>query len=90
MVETVERKDALSEDPVPISATEDILIKDSSAYNSKANAAGRALLEESNIIPLTSLEKKTTTKWELIWYYLYYLGKCVKSDVEPFIGESCL
>lgn len=42
--------------------------------DSKAFEAGRAFLEEANIIPLTSLERKTTTKWELLCYYLYYFG----------------
>jgi len=37
-------------------------------------AAGRALLEESHIVPLTSVQRKTTTKWELLFYYLYYFG----------------
>ncbi|KAI1621880.1 MFS general substrate transporter [Exophiala viscosa] len=40
----------------------------------KATAAGRALIEEADIVPLTSLERKTTTKWELLCYYLYYFG----------------
>ena len=40
----------------------------------KANAAGRALVEEGNILPLISKERQTTTKWELLAYYLYYAG----------------
>jgi hypothetical protein len=77
MVGTVERKEANSKDTAPISnvevtPTEAITIP---FDDLKANAAGRAFLEEASIIPLTSLERKTTTKWELIWYYLYYFGK---------------
>lgn len=41
----------------------------------KADAVGRAFLEETRIVPLTSQDRKTTTKWELIWYYLYFCGK---------------
>jgi hypothetical protein len=77
MVETVECKEAYSKDTAPISKvevtpTEAITIP---FDNWKANAAGRAFLEEASIVPLTSPERKTTTKWELIWYYLYYFGK---------------
>lgn len=44
------------------------------AADSQANKAGRALIEEGDILPLASHERKTTTKWELLAYYLYYAG----------------
>jgi hypothetical protein len=77
MAEMVERKETSSKDPAPAN-TVDVTPVEATPIpvdNRKAHAAGRAFLEEATIIPLTSLERKTTTKWELIWYYLYYFGK---------------
>lgn len=51
-----------------------VISLDKEARNYKAAEAGKALLEEASITPLTSVERKTTTRWELLCYYLYYFG----------------